>query len=145
MGQGHLIIKSFKEVVTLHANLTALMVGGIHHGQRTDTGVVRPYGFLVVEEQGRVYGSGGAPLVDYEITFQIVGGQDVGWVGNAQNAFSLVFNMSRYLPSVGGQVIMIVPTGATILEDPDSEFGKDIIVGTQIWQVTIQQDGPLPF
>ncbi len=145
MGQAHQIVKSFLEVVAATPALNVLMVGGVHHGVRTDTETKRPYGFISVEEQGRVYQSGGTALVDYEITFQIVGGQSVGWVGSAQDVFAAVFNISRNLPSVIGQVIILMPTGGTIVEDPDSEFGKDIIVGTQTWQVSIQEGEQISF
>ena len=139
MSQSHLIVKSFKDLVASTSGLNAALPGDLHHGVRVDTSIVRPFALIVVTEKDRETFSG-ATLVTYEAALTIYGGQQVGVVGAAQQAFADVFNLSQSLPSVVGQVVLIQPTQCEIEEDKDSEFGKDILIGKQKWDILIQEN-----
>ena len=139
MAQAHLVIKSFKDIAAATPVLANALPGWLRHGKKVDTSTPRPYGMLVCEEQDRVYNSGGGARVRYNLVLTIVGENKVGVVGNAQDLFAAAFNMSRTLPSVEGRVLVMLPRGSTLVEDKDIEHGKDILVGTQTWDVLIQE------
>lgn len=137
MGQAYLIIKSFKDLVVDNDALNNALPGDLHHGTRVDTKVDRPYGLITVEEKSREGYSGGS-IATYEATLKIIGKQLVGPIGDAQKAFSDVLDYSFDLPSVVGQVSIVYPGTSDILEG-DAEFGKDVLIGTQTWIITIQE------
>jgi hypothetical protein len=139
LSQAHLIAKSFKDRISASEELNNALPGALHYGAHADTGTVLPFGLLTVQELGRVYHSGGAALAEYEATLSIYGSQKVGAVGDIQSLFASAFNLSRNLPSVVGQVILCLPTSASLIEDEESEFGVDIMRSTQTWQITIQE------
>ena len=139
MSQCHRICKSFKDRVASTAALNAALAGDLHHGARVDTSIPRPFGMITVKETNRESHSGMLSLVSYEAELKIVGEQEVGEVGAAQEAFAEAFDLTTDLPSVVGDVILCYPQASTITEDQDSEFGKDIIIGTQSWIITIQE------
>lgn len=139
MAQPHLVIKSFKDRQAATPELVTALPGGLRHGTKADTTTPRPFGLITCEEKDRKYHSGGAAFVSYEVVLTIVGTDRVETVGHAQDLFAAVFNMSRVLPSVDGYVIIIEPAGSTIIEDPNNEYGKDILIGRQTWNVLIQE------
>ena len=141
MGQSHLIIKSFKDRVATNEALNNALPGKLQQGTHAATGTLLPYGLIVVTELSRKYHSGGSPTVEYEATVTIYGNQKVGDVGNIQDLFAVAFNTSRNLPSVVGQVRPMMPTEATLIEDEESEHGKDTMRSTQAWRILIQQTG----
>ncbi len=138
MSQLHRIIKSFRDLVGTTEALTNVLSGGMHHGERVDTTTAQPFARIEVKQTGRETYSGGA-LVEYQAKVTITAGQKVGTIGDAQAAFSDAFDYSHVLPSVTGRVVIVWPEDATIVEDPNSVFGEDILVSTQSWLITIQE------
>ena len=140
MSQPHLISKSFKDRIASSEVLNNALPGKLHYGEHANTSTPKPFGLLVVSEVSRSYHSGGAALVEYEAILTIYGSQKVGDVGGIQKKFAEAFDASRSLPSVDGQVILMVPTGSTLVEDEESTQGKDIMRGTQTWRISIQEN-----
>ncbi len=139
MSQADLILTSFKTRLLADEALPALLPGDLHHGERVDTKIVRPYGMMVVTETERESTSGNTALVKYEAVLRIIAGQDVTELGNIMRAFAAAFDLSFDLPDVDGNMVMIYPMTSTIIEDNESEFGKDIVVGTMTWEVQISE------
>lgn len=138
MSQLHYIIKSFRDLVAATDDLNNAIPGGLHHGDRVDTKTALPFARIEVQQVGRETYSGGS-IVDYRATVKITGTQKVGTIGAAQAAFSEAFDYSHNLPSVTGRVVILWPEEATIVEDPESEFGEDILVSEQSWLISIQE------
>ena len=136
----HNILKSFRDRIAASDVLTAALAGGLHHGFRADSSIPRPFGQMEVEEISRVGHSGGAAFVTYTATLRVYGGQAPGAVSEIQQAFSEAFDRSIDLPSVDGQLLMIFPVEPSgITEANDQQFGADILVGTQTWNILIQE------
>ncbi len=139
MSQPHLIAKSFKDRIAKSEILNNALPGLLHYGEHADTDTPKPFGLLTVSEVGKEYHSGGAALTEYQVTLSIYGSQKVGVVGNIQSLFAAAFDGSRSLPSVNGQVMPMIPTGTTLVEDEESVFGTDIMRSTQTWRVVIHE------
>ncbi len=139
MSQPDRIIKSFKDRWVANELLSNLVPGDIHHGTRADTTTELPFALMTVRETERESTSGNTAVVKYEAELKIYARQSNTVVGNAMRAFHDEFNLSQNLPSVEGNVIMIYANPTEILEDPDSEFGKDIIVGTKTFEIQIEE------
>jgi len=136
----HYILKSFRDRIAASDVLNAALAGGLHHGFRSDTDTPRPFGQMEVEEISRNGHSGNASFVTYTATLRIIGGQAPRVISEAQQAFSDAFDRSIDLPSVDGQVLMVWPVEPSgIVEAKEQEFGADILVGTQTWQILIQE------
>ena len=139
MSQSDLIITSFKTRLLADEALPALLPGDLHHGERVDTKIVRPYGMMVVTEKERESTSGNTAMVTYEAVLRIIAGQDVTELGKIMRAFSAAFDLSFDLPDIDGHVVMIYPMSSTIIEDKESEFGRDILMGRMEWEVQISE------
>lgn len=139
MSQADNILTSFKTRLLADEALPALLPGDLHHGMRVDTEIVRPFALMVVKEKERESSSGNTALVKYEATLKVIGEQSATGVGDILRAFSAAFDLSFDLPDVTGNVVMIYPLTSEIVEDVDSEFGKDIVVGTMTWEIQISE------
>jgi len=136
----HNILKSFRDRISASDVLNAALAGGLHHGFRTDTDASRPFGQMEVKEVSRIGNSGYTALVTYTAELRVFGGQAPGDIADIQQAFSDAFDRSQDLPSVEDPIIMMWPVEPCGITEADAQqFGADILVGTQTWQVLIQE------
>jgi len=146
MPQIDTILKSLKEIVAGEPALVVLLPGGLHHGERVQADVVKPFGTLLVEQENIQRNTSGTDIVDYFVLLKIYVLQDGLRCGEILRIFNTYFNRISGLPSLDPDLArftcIFAGSKQTVVEDKHEEFGKDIIIGKTRWLIRLLEMQP---
>lgn len=155
--QLHEIAHSLKEIASVNPMATALLsVGfndatGIHYGARASRTAERPFAMIAVVETGREEMSAGVAEVEYEVTLQVVCAELIELAGAILEMFRRYWDRITSLPTLPldpsgepmADFVSIHPLpGSEIGESDDPELGRDVILGTTSWTLTLSEHKP---
>jgi len=146
MPQVETILTSLKSLVAGEPVLAVLLPGGLHHGERVQAEVVKPFGTLLVEQENIQKNTSGTDIVDYFVRLKVYVLQDGLRAGEILRIFHRYFDRISGLPSLDpdlARFLLIFPgSKQTVEEDKHEEFGKDIIVGKTRWLIRLAEIQP---
>ena len=146
MSQIHNIVAALIKVTGDTQALAGLLPGELHQGTDATREAPKPFGLLtaerlrVVEEQ-----TGGAKLVEYRATLQVIQAEVVGGLGDIMETFDNYFGAMRSIPGLpeNDKLVGFFETEDDAAgEDENQELGKDIISGVISWTFNLSEHQP---
>ena len=142
-----LIGSALRDNATDEDVLVNALPGGLHYGARASRTGPRPFGVFSVTEVERVGNSSGAALVTYRVDLTAVVDELGEVAGTILRKFHTYWDRLTGLTRIAeadvrNKLVEVHPGESEIGEADETEFGKDVMIGTTSWTMLISEHQP---